>query len=154
MTASWTHILVPVDFGLPAMRALAHALSWAKLFDAKLTLLHVHPAAASVYLSGSVVPVFTVDSDGADEARARLAETEARTQREHANVSAAFVRGVAWRAIVTAASELACDLIVMGTHGRTGVGRLVLGSVTEQVLRRARAPVLTVSAHWTPRAAE
>lgn len=80
-------------------------------------------------------------------AKRRLAAALARVKRERVRVKAIVVEGLPPREILRSARRTRADLIVMGTHGRTGVSRLFLGSVAERVVRESRCPVLTVRAH-------
>jgi universal stress protein A len=80
-------------------------------------------------------------------AKRRLAATLARAKRERVRAQAIFAEGLPADEILRAARRARADLIVMGTHGRTGVSRVFMGSVAERVVRESRCPVLTVRAH-------
>lgn len=139
-------VLVPVDFSKSALKALDYALGVAKAFKAEVVVLHV---VEPVYYSAP-------DLTGGAETMAALMDEQRRLGRQqllrleqHYAKAGTRLRGVlqtgtAYRAIGDAAQALKADLIVMGTHGRGGFDRLVLGSVTEKVLRKATGPVLTV----------
>ena len=163
---AFRHILVPTDFSEPANRALRYAVEEAVLHRAKVTLLHVQPTdtGTDVYLvSGAPVsglgagfdviaggrlgtaPVPTptvVRSDSSEAALARLRDLVPEAFRETWEVAIAV--GHPADTIVRLARERNADLIVMGTHGRTGLEHLVMGSVAEKVVRLAPCPVLTV----------
>ena len=160
----YAHMLVPTDFSPAANRALVYAFEEATQHQAKLTLLHVlqhHPATEVYYIKdapqsgtgymaefGEKLPAFPpqppeiIRRDYHEEALAHL----------HALVPPAFTG--AWEVqvaaghpaetIVRMAQELAVDLIIMATHGRTGVSHVLLGSVAEHVVRHAPCPVLTI----------
>lgn len=144
-------ILVPTDFSAPAAHALRYASNLAEKFDAHLLV---------VYADLFMVPVdFTASAAGAfDIARDAMIDTAGEQLRAHAEqcISASVpydtrvIVSSPVSAIADQVRETGADLIVMGTHGRTGVRRLLLGSVTEAVMRMALAPVIAVN----PRTAE
>jgi len=139
---AFTHILVPTDFGEAAEEAIDAAVAMATKFDAKITLLHAFFLAYPLaYANGFYVPM----EDVLREARNALSATLARTQERHPNSQAYLARGEPWRHILYAAEEREADLVIMGTHGRRGVSRLLLGSVAEKIVRLSPVPVLTVS---------
>lgn len=131
-------ILLPVDFSECSRKALQYAVSFARQFHAEVVLLHVV----------EVVPVegHTVAVEIREEAARQLSEWRKEI------VSRATVKAVvteahsAHEAIVEAARESNVDMIVLGTHGRTGLAHLVLGSTAERVVRHAPCPVLVVRA--------
>ena len=136
-----TRILVPTDFSQPSEQAFTCAGRLAHRFGASLHLLHVvnrpllaEGLAAEAFMSASTA----MGSDIAAEAHRRLREQAP----EAASVDVVF--GYAARAIVEYASRSGVDLIVMGSHGRTGIAHVLLGSVAEAVVRTAPCPVLTV----------
>jgi nucleotide-binding universal stress UspA family protein len=160
----YTHILVPTDFSPAANQMLAYAFEEATQHHARLTLLHVlhhHPAMEVYYIKGApesrtgfvaefgeTVPTTRpsppeiIRRDYYEEALLQLREL----------VSPSFtglwepqvVDGDPADAIVRMAEEREVDLITMGTHGRTGLQHVLLGSVAEKVVRLAPCPVLTV----------
>ena len=139
-------ILCPIDFSDFSRRALDHAVAIARWYESTITLLHVcsvGPVAA--YAPGSgVLPSAVLtpeDRDALLAAMMRFAESEAGA---HAAIEFDIVEGSTAAAILAKADAMAADLLVMGTHGRSGFEHLVLGSVTEKVLRKAACPVLTV----------
>jgi nucleotide-binding universal stress UspA family protein len=139
MTTLITRILVPTDFSRPSERALDYAQDLAQQLGASLHLLHVvnRPLLAEgLAAEAHISEKFESDVVRSIEARLRKLAPEAE--------STDVVFGYAAKAIVDWASRLGADLIVMGSHGRTGVAHLMLGSVAEGVVRTARCPVLTV----------
>jgi universal stress protein A len=134
-------ILVPTDFSPGAAVAIDEARMLAKAFGATVTLLHVYSLPTYVFPDGSTfiagAEVTARIERDVEEALSRTAQTigdvpvETRSQ-----------IGSAWDEIVRAAR--AYDLVVMGTHGRSGLRHLFLGSVAEKVVRHAPCPVLTV----------
>ncbi len=147
------HILVPTDFSDAANQALELALELAPKFEAKITLLHstwLPPYYYSAYAEGLAWP--TEELEG--KAKQELDAACSRAKERYANVESVLASGEAWERILEAAKERAVDLIVMGTHGRRGISRLVLGSIAEKVVRLSPVPVLTVSAAAERRAKE
>jgi universal stress protein A len=145
-----TRILVPTDFSVDAEAALKYAVELARGFQATVHLLHVveDPLAAGVWSSD----VYTAEIAGLQINLVR--DAEARLRRivpEGAGTVSTEVRtGPAARQILESAREKAVDLIVMGTHGRTGLAHILMGSVAEKVVRLAPCPVLTMSAANAP----
>ncbi len=144
-------ILVPVDFSPGSEAAAAYAAWLAGRLGAKLRLLHafaglghsaagVAPGAYDDLLAAQAEVRRRAGRDLADLA-GRLAAQAGGRKAETALVEA---RESVGDAIITAAREAAADLIVMGTHGRSGLRRMILGSVAEQVVRSADCPVLTL----------
>lgn len=134
------HILVATDFSETSARALAMALELARAFDARLTLLHVWSIPSTGYAEALSWPI----DDMERAAKRALDDAFARTSKVHPKTEALLREGNEWQEIVDAAQDLRCDLVVMGTHGRRGLPRLVLGSVAEKVVRLSPVPVLTV----------
>lgn len=135
-------ILVPVDFSECTEKALAYAVPFARQFGATLTLLHV---VEPPYLPASEMGV-VVEAESKEEAQKDLAALQARLA---GNVRCQTMtrKGSAEHEIIDAAKELSSDLIILGTHGRTGVERLLMGSTVEKVVRRAGCPILIVRPH-------
>jgi nucleotide-binding universal stress UspA family protein len=143
-------VLYATDLSPASLAAFPHALRLAKLAGAELTILHVLPSAVSVFLDGGYVPQEIWDEIAAG-VRAE-ADTEIDTLIKRAvdagvHASASLVDGgTAADDIVRIAGETKTDLLVLGTHGRTGVARFLLGSVAARVVATAPCPVLTVRA--------
>jgi universal stress protein A len=136
-------LLVAIDLEDSAAQVLDHAVALAIKLDAKLHVLHTVPWP----LLGAEIPV-AVTETAMDEIMEH--ERKAFDQLVAAHTaklppdSAVIKPGEARAAILAAAEDLRVDLIVMGTHGRRGVSRLVLGSVAESVVRLAPCPVMLV----------
>jgi nucleotide-binding universal stress UspA family protein len=137
-------ILVPIDFSACSRKALQYAIPLAKEFSAALTLLHV------VHVNYAAGPEF-----GAMDFPLIEADLRKSAERELARLAAAEIQGqVAFEClvrsglevieIVDVAKELESDLIVISTHGRTGLKHVFMGSVAENVVRLAPCPVLVV----------
>jgi len=145
----YQRILVPLDGSAPSERGFAEALSLARAFDASLVLLHVIESYPMMIEMASATTWEQVGSGLRDEGQrvldqaheaAQSAGVASETHLEE--VSAARVCDV----IVEQARAHRCDLIVMGTHGRRGVERAVVGSDAERVIRQAPCAVLLVRA--------
>jgi len=141
-----TRILVPSDFSESSDAALEYARMLADRFGASLHLVHVlhepllaEGLAAEAFMSEPPA----IRAGLVDDARAHL------SQRATGTSSADVVFGNAATRIVESAARLGVDLIVMGSHGRTGLAHLLLGSVAEAVARTALCPVLTVRTKQT-----
>jgi universal stress protein A len=133
-------ILVPVDFSETARAACDWACSLAAEHGAEVLLLHVFPPAAAFDPTGALLPEPPGHREKLREKLRRFCPPDPAVR-----VSHWLDEGDPAGAILRLAALLGCDLVVMGTHGRTGLSRLLLGSVAEQVLRRAGCPVLTVN---------
>jgi len=138
-------VLVPIDFSDCSMHALNYAMALAERFDARIILLHVvEPAVHSEhYLSGPMA--FDETNQHLLEAGRERLEDVNRKCVVHRVGSEPLVRiGHAHSEIADTANALAADLIVLGTHGYTGLKHVLLGSTAERVVRSAPCPVLTV----------
>jgi nucleotide-binding universal stress UspA family protein len=135
-------ILCPTDFSAYSALALRYAVSLGRWFDAEVAVLHVLP------FRGSEFPYFPAlaspDSKVRQQAEDQLAQFVEPVLHEPVTIEPKLREGEPWREIVAEATALPADLIVTGTHGRSGFEHLLLGSVAEKVLRRADCPVLTV----------
>ena len=141
------HILVPTDFSTTSDAALEYAREVAGRFGATLHLLHV---LQDPFVKGPLVSeAYLTDTPGVrttilDEAKARLTHRLGPPDNKAFAAHAEVVFGHGAETIVEYAADRDVDLIVMGTHGRTGMAHLLLGSIAERVVRTARCPVLTV----------
>jgi nucleotide-binding universal stress UspA family protein len=136
-----SHILVAVDFSAHASNALKWARSLGNALGAKLILLHVIDSVAAVGLeTGGVTADFAPLYVLREQAEKRMGELKALIPDAETVVREASPRP----AIVDAALELKCQMIVMGTHGHSGLEHLLLGSVAYYVVRNSTIPVLTV----------
>lgn len=140
-------ILMATDFSDYSREALDDAVLLAKHFGADLYLLHAFeatlykvPADPSAVRPGAFEWVRALR----EEEEKRLESLAAEVRRKGVAVHPIFKEGVPFREIPKAALEVTADLIVLGTHGRTGLDRLMMGSVAERVVRRAPCPILLV----------
>lgn len=140
--SAFNHVLVATDFGKPAADAEELAISFAEKFGAKLTVLFVFSVPNAAYATGSYWQVDHLERQARKAFDTKIAELKERLPQ----LTGVMRTGSPWEEILAAAKELGADLIVMGTHGRRGLPRALLGSVAERVVRTAAIPVLTVSA--------
>jgi nucleotide-binding universal stress UspA family protein len=138
-------ILVPHDFSDSAERALSYALTFAQKFGGRVTVVHAYEI-PTLGASESLVASLEFAEEVAREAGKTLAGIANRARKSNLEVETVLRRGTAWVEINAVAEQMKADLIVMGTHGRKGVSRFLLGSVAEKVVRTAPCPVLTVHA--------
>jgi len=163
---AFRHVLVPTDFSEPANHALRYAVEEAVLHRAKVTLLHVQPSDTGTdvyYVAGAPASGFEAGFDVVAGGRLGTAPVSEPTvvRRDYSEETLGRLRDLlpeayrgTWEVeiavgrpadtIVRLARERNADLIVMATHGRTGLEHVVLGSVAEKVVRLAPCPVLTV----------
>jgi nucleotide-binding universal stress UspA family protein len=139
-------IVCPVDFSEYSGRAYDYAYSLAKQYGAKLLVEHVvQPLQAAypyyAFPEATLQDTWSHLSTDAEKGLQELVKTHARNGLQPECV---IRQGFPWESILSFAEERSADLIVMGTHGRRGLDRLTMGSVTERVLRKARCPVLAV----------
>ncbi len=143
--ADWKRILCPIDFSDASRAALETACELARRFDARLALFHAYPVPGYTFPDGSFVASTKMMEELADQARRHLEEWK----------EVARTLGVPGAGMATAVGEPAHEilehvkakgiqLVVVGTHGRTGLQHALMGSVAERVVRRAPCPVLTV----------
>ncbi len=144
-------ILVPLDGSAPAEKALDLALDMARCYGGEVTVLQVleealDVGAAAIARAASMATGSTDQAMGImrQQAEAYLREVVHKRQDSGVPIRTVVTSGVAVNSILRFAGEHQNDLIVMATHGRTGLSRLAFGSVTEDVLRQAVCPVVVV----------
>ena len=134
-------ILVPTDGSPAAERAVAHALELASTFDATVHALYVVDAALYSSLEAGIDSVIeALEDDG----EAAVEAVKSRCEAAGIGAETAVLVGTVHRSIRDYGDEHDIDLVVMGTHGRQGIERFLLGSVTERTVRLSDVPVLTV----------
>lgn len=150
------NILAPVDFSEFSRHALVHALQIARWFGSTVTVYYVYrpPAAPPPVLFGGLPgplppmepysPLTVSPETVQQEALAELAKFASLVDTRGITLKLEAAPGSPAGTILGEAARLSADLIVLGTHGHSGFDRLLVGSVTEKVLRKARCPVLTV----------
>lgn len=141
-TVSTQHFLVPIDFSQYADYALDYAMALAKTLQARLTLLHViHAIPLGVTDMDTALP-YSYLQDLEAEITQNMQHYLKRVQDAGLEGDTVVVHGVPFDEIVQMAKTKNVTLIIMGSHGRTGLGRLFLGSVAEKVVRLAPCSVL------------
>ena len=146
MTPSIRRIIVPTDFSPASQRAIDYAVTLARPLNASLLLLHV---VEQPFVGGGGWEWYIPDAPALLErleadSRTQLAEIGDGLTQQGLAVTTEVRRGLPTGGIVAAAADGGADLIVMSTHGRSGLPHLLLGSVAERVIRTAPCPVLAV----------
>ena len=136
-------ILVPVDFSQTSLQALQYAVGLSEQFGGRLTLVHViEPVATPDF---AYYPLMMEPEKAIKAAQAQLEALSLQKTMPHGVVEKTLVRhGVPYVEITDAARTLKMDLIVITTHGYTGLKHVFLGSTAERIVRHAPCPVLTV----------
>jgi nucleotide-binding universal stress UspA family protein len=139
-------ILHPSDFSPASNAAFAKAVEMVKTTRAELLLTHVLTPVVPMVGDGYISPqVFTdIEASAKADARKRLGTLIARARKAGVRAKVLLLDGVPHEQIVRAARTKRADLVVLGTHGRTGFARFFLGSVASRVVASATVPVLTV----------
>ena len=145
MDVVWKRICCPVDFSEPSRAAMEYAARLTRHFDGDLTLFHAYQLPGYTLPEGSVVASPKMLQDLADQAEKHLEEWKALALAAGAT-RVATVKAVGEPAteVVEFARQTLQELLVVGTHGRTGLRHALVGSVAERVVRRATCPVLTI----------
>ena len=139
---SITNILVPTDFSEHADRALSAAASLARVFGAKLHVVHVAPLVP--YFGPPFASGQAFASDLMEVSRKSFDAYMGKLHERGVEAAGTLADGIAYVEINRVAKDIGADLIVMGTHGRTGVDHLLLGSVAERIVRTSPVPVMVV----------
>ena len=149
MNTDYKNILVPLDGSELAETALTDAMGLAELTHARLILFHVVKPAERVIGLDTEHPIFLDQQWASQKADAQdyLSKVRRRVESENTPVDVVVEMGADAETIIDYAHEHPIDLIVMATHGRTGLSRWVYGSVADKVLRGAERPVLLIRAH-------
>lgn len=137
-------IVCPVDFSESSERAAQYAVGLARQLGAGLHFVHAWQMPVYAFPDGAVILGPDVVAQITEELQRSLDALIERHRQPELALTGHLVQGLADREIVRVAGELGAELIVMGTHGRTGLPHLFLGSVAERVVRTSPVPVLTV----------
>jgi nucleotide-binding universal stress UspA family protein len=137
-------ILVPTDFTETSDRALDYAISLAETLRSSVTVLHVYEIPVVGFPDGALVATADIASRLADGSRAALNAAVEKRLGRGVKLTSILREGVTYEEIRKVADEIGADLIVIGTHGRRGLARALLGSVAENVIRTSTRPVLTI----------
>jgi len=145
----YAHLLVPTDGSKLSDKAVAHAIALAQALQAKISFFYASPDyPLPAYADGVVYePVSKREYNQLARKEADKILERVTTKADAAGVSCAQVHTIAaspWEAILKAAKSSKCDLIVMASHGRSGLSAMLLGSETQKVLTHSKVPVLVV----------
>jgi universal stress protein A len=146
MEPSIRSILVPTDFSAASERAVGYARALAATLGASVHLVHVLDRLLSPELAWAApaIEAAAIHERLYQEGRSKLAAVAATVEQSRVPATSEVRSGAPAAEIIQAAVDYGADLIIMATHGRSGLSHLVLGSVAEQVIRHARCPVLAV----------
>lgn len=146
----YKHILIPTDGSKPAVKAARQAIALAKSLGATVTSLHVAPEFQMVVDEGFVMPNVDdmkkrFDTQTLKQAQKFVDGIAAEAKAARVKCETVVVRGTRpYEVVLQHAKKAKCDLIVMGSHGRTGLAHILLGSETSKVLTHSKIPVLVV----------
>jgi nucleotide-binding universal stress UspA family protein len=138
-------ILFATDFSESSDYAFQYAYSLAKKFNARLLLVHV--INEPVDLRGFYVPHISFEKleEEIEEGAQKMMEKFCRTHiRDYDNYETVIVPGIPYDEVIKKATEVSADLIVLGTHGRTGLDHVLFGSTAEKIVRKSPVPVMTI----------
>jgi nucleotide-binding universal stress UspA family protein len=141
---SFKNILLATDFSVASEKAFNYAIAIARRCGSKISLVHVIPTE-----SVSFVPELPGERQR-DEVKRQMENLASRSEFQQIPHEAILRAGSVWSVLSAVIRQQDIDLVVLGTHGRSGIKKLVLGSVAEEVVRRAGCPVLTVGPHIDP----
>lgn len=137
------NILCPVDHSDCSKEALKYAVSFAIKDNSKLYLLHVIDIRAFNESIDTMTPKIP-DDETLKQLKTKLLDCIPEEMRDDMKVEALVIQGIPFVEIISAAKKNEIDMIVLGSHGRTGITHMMMGSVSEKVVRKAPCPVLTV----------
>jgi nucleotide-binding universal stress UspA family protein len=143
------NVLVPIDFSQPSKTALDYGVALARLLRARLTLLHVLEPQPALEVA-TEADIQSIESARRAEAQQKLDDLVAPEDQDDLNVRTAIRSGPARREIAAAAEAEQPDIVLLGTHGRSRLGRFIMGSTTEGLLRKLHIPVMTVGHVTSP----
>ena len=135
-------ILVPVDFSEHSQKALRYALAFAAQFVAEVALVHI--VEQMVYPGDWMYPPLAVTDFATEKREQVLARLRALDQGSGVKTQHVVRLGRAWQEVIEIAREMKSDMIIVATHGYTGLKHVLLGSVAEKIMRHAPCPVLSV----------
>ena len=139
------NILVPIDFSDFSKNALRYSVNFAEHFNAKLHMIYVvEPAIYPADFSMGQVSIPSLDIDMTERAKEELEQLAKEEVAPHVQTEILIKSGKPFLEIIQSAAELDIDLIIIATHGHTGMEHLLFGSTAEKVVRKAPCPVLTL----------
>ena len=143
-------ILVPIDFTETSDRALDYAIELAQKVGASVTVMHAYELPIYGFPDGALVATADVATRISQASQEALQAAVSKREGRGVALTTVLRDGVPWEEIASVGNELDADLIVVGTHGRRGLRRAILGSVAENVIRTSTRPVLTIHAPAEP----
>jgi nucleotide-binding universal stress UspA family protein len=144
MPADIKQLLVPIDFTETSDRALDYAVALAKKLGAKITVMHAYELPIYGFPDGALVATVDVATRISQAAQEGLTAAVEKRKSSGVEMRAILRDGPPVEEIATVAEDVKADLVVLGTHGRRGLRRAIMGSVAEEVIRELTVPVLTV----------
>ncbi len=138
------NIVCPIDFSHGSERAMEHAMALASKYGATVHLLHVYPLDVFVGPDGGLTLTPEIVAKIAEQSTTGLEKLAAPWREKGHAVAVHVCDGMAAEETIRFAVKNAADLVVVGTHGRTGLSRMFMGSVAERIVRTSPIPVLTV----------
>ena len=142
--SKYKHILVPVDLSAASDAVMQSAIEMGQALQAALHIIHVHKIHAGNLVEGGMEDAGALTTQEIAKLKKTLDEFISKYAKEGITMTTAVYSGDPYVEILQAADTTSADMIIMGTHGRTGVAHLVIGSVAENVLRHARVPVMAI----------
>ena len=141
-------IFLATDFSQASRRAFEEAIALCRGTDTELVLAHVYRTPGTLPAEMSLTPdtLQEIETKLSEAAQSKMNELLEEVRRAHVRGRSVLLSGPPEEAIVDAAREIGADLLILGTHGRTGAARFFLGSVASRVIAAASCPVLTVRA--------
>ncbi len=141
----YKNILLTTDFSEISAKAVPHAISIAKKYRSKIYVIHVlEPILSPAEYSWAGVQVENIEDSREEFAEKNLLSWCSQNLPPDLDTRILVRKGIAINEILTAVDEYSLDLIVMATHGHTGLSHVLFGSTTERVLKRSHIPVLTI----------
>ena len=137
-------ILVPTDFSEPAQKALDYSVELAEKLGAKVKVIHAFELPLVGFPDGTMTITAEMATRITVAAQRALDDIVAKYEGRDVELETSLVQGDPREAVAESAKKLGADLIVMGTHGRRGIARALIGSVAESVVRTSSIPVLTL----------
>ncbi len=137
-------LLVPVDFSDTSNLALDYAVDLAKALGAKVVVMHAYELPVYGFPDGALVATVEIATRIMNGAQAGLAALLEKRKDKGVEITSVLRQGVPWDEVHSVAEEVKADMIVIGTHGRGGLARALLGSVAEKIIRTSTRPVLSI----------
>jgi len=142
--AGLQRILVPTDFTETSDHALTWAIDLAKRLGASITVMHAYEIPIVSFPDGALLATPEIAGRLAEASRAALDAAVRKQQDAGVPLDSVLREGTAWEEINAVADMIDADMVVIGTHGRRGFSRALLGSVAENVVRTGHRPIVTI----------